>query len=73
MLAGEGRPVRQDDVFTVRMSVVSLMLEISVFVSGGGSDGPGDDGPGGRHRRPLRDHQHCRGQCRGGQPGADIV
>ena len=32
VLAGEGRPVRQDDVFTVRTGVVSLMLEISVFV-----------------------------------------
>ena len=30
VLAGEGRPVRQDDVFTVRMSVVDPMLVIDL-------------------------------------------
>ena len=33
VLAGEGRPVRQDDVFTVRKRVVDPMVDI-IFVSG---------------------------------------
>ena len=35
VLAGEGRPVRQDDVFTVRIGVVDpTMVDIIIFMSG---------------------------------------
>ena len=34
VLAGEGRPVRQDDVFTVRIGVMDPMVDIIIFVSG---------------------------------------
>ena len=34
MLSGQGRPVRQDDVFTVRIGVVDPMVDIIIFVSG---------------------------------------
>ena len=34
VLAGEGRPVRQDDVFTVRTGGVDPMVDIIIFVSG---------------------------------------
>ena len=34
VLAGEGRPVRQDDVFTVRIVLVAPMVDIIIFVSG---------------------------------------